>query len=29
MRFDLPQGLELVHAMRIPVRWGASATLVV
>jgi hypothetical protein len=22
MRFDLPQGLKLVHEMRIPVRWG-------
>jgi hypothetical protein len=22
MRFDLPEGLKLVHEMRIPVRWG-------
>ena len=22
MRFDLPDGLKLVHEMRIPVRWG-------
>ena len=22
MRFDLPDGLRLVHEMRIPVRWG-------
>ncbi|MET0383615.1 MAG: acyl-CoA thioesterase [Burkholderiaceae bacterium] len=22
MRFDLPEGLRLVHEMRIPVRWG-------
>ena len=22
MRFDLPDGLNLVHEMRIPVRWG-------
>jgi acyl-CoA thioester hydrolase len=22
MRFDLPQGLKLVHEMRMPVRWG-------
>ncbi len=22
MRFDLPEGLKLVHEMRMPVRWG-------